>query len=451
MNNDYDAYKKEVERERKEGLYQVLMTVFLLLGFISFVLFYGKGLYYHFVTDWDCVEEKDIYFNEKDSLWHLKSSDVVFDGILCNFHGDSRYVSGKKEGPHSSYYQEHDYNSASKYFFRKHFLFSDIKRWTRNYSNGQLNGIWEEYDLDGNVIEYSNYSNGKLHGENGVFENGQWKKEQYLNGVLVNNTTDEVNVTPAPPPPPPPPPSKTFAVIVGIDDYRNADDYSGDLRFAKDDSYEFDMFFLSEYGGQVPENNISVITDNKATRVFIRDELRRMSRQANASDRLIFYFSGHGKGDYFLPSDFNTYEENYLTIQQIDKIFGASNAKHKLLIADACINDDPQRGRSTSTVAQDFNNRLNSYKPSFVHLRSCQDHELSYESVDYQNGFFSHWLIKGLKGPADYNGDRTVTIKELFNYLKNNVNNDVNYNIGAYQNPQLYGIADPNLPMSTLK
>lgn len=154
--------------------------------------FFGKGAYYHLVTDWNCVEQEDIYFKEQDSLWHLKSNDALFDGIICDYRGDSRYVEGKKEGPHSGYYQEDDYKSASKYFFRKNFLFSHIKRWTRNYSNGQPNGIWEDYDLDGNVIQYSNYSNGKLHAESGVFENGQWVKKQYLNGVLVNNISDEV-------------------------------------------------------------------------------------------------------------------------------------------------------------------------------------------------------------------------------------------------------------------
>lgn len=77
MNNDYNVYKKKVESERKEVLYIILRTIFLTLSFISFVLYCGKGLYHDVVTDWDCVERQDIYFKEKDSLWHLKSSDVV--------------------------------------------------------------------------------------------------------------------------------------------------------------------------------------------------------------------------------------------------------------------------------------------------------------------------------------------------------------------------------------
>ncbi|MDB4648926.1 trypsin-like peptidase domain-containing protein [Crocinitomicaceae bacterium] len=186
MGTDYENW---VESDRKMGRYSMLFLFIVCL----FVLFFcAKQTYFQVITDWNCVDHEDIYFNKKDSSWHLKSNDALFDGILCKFHGDSRYVAGKKEGPHTHYYQGEDYNNSLKQFFKQQFLFSDTKRRTMNYSNGQLNGSWEEYDLDGNVIQYSNYSNGKLHGESGVFENGQWKKEKYLNGVLVNNISDEV-------------------------------------------------------------------------------------------------------------------------------------------------------------------------------------------------------------------------------------------------------------------
>ena len=45
----------------------------------------------------------------------------------------------------------------------------------------------------------------------------------------------------------------------------------------------------------------------------------------------------------------------------------------------------------------------------------------------------------------------TVTLKELYNYLSNNVTRDVNHDLGRYQTPQLYGTVDPNMPISTLK
>ena len=46
--------------------------------------------------------------------------------------------------------------------------------------------------------------------------------------------------------------------------------------------------------------------------------------------------------------------------------------------------------------------------------------QLSYDHPDYNNSFFTYFLLKGLKGEAD-NGDKSLTILELYNYVQKNV------------------------------
>ena len=46
--------------------------------------------------------------------------------------------------------------------------------------------------------------------------------------------------------------------------------------------------------------------------------------------------------------------------------------------------------------------------------------QLAYEHPDYKNGLFTYYLLKGLKGEAD-NGDKSLTISELHNYVQKNV------------------------------
>ena len=46
--------------------------------------------------------------------------------------------------------------------------------------------------------------------------------------------------------------------------------------------------------------------------------------------------------------------------------------------------------------------------------------QLAYEHPDLQNGLFTYFLLKGLKGEAD-NGDKSLTISELHNYVQKNV------------------------------
>ena len=46
--------------------------------------------------------------------------------------------------------------------------------------------------------------------------------------------------------------------------------------------------------------------------------------------------------------------------------------------------------------------------------------QLAYEHPDTKNGLFTYFLLKGLKGEAD-NGDKSLTISELYNYVQKNV------------------------------
>ena len=52
---------------------------------------------------------------------------------------------------------------------------------------------------------------------------------------------------------------------------------------------------------------------------------------------------------------------------------------------------------------------------------SSRGNETSIERRDMKNGFFTSCLQKGLRGGADTNKDRTITTKELFNYVSNGV------------------------------
>ena len=52
---------------------------------------------------------------------------------------------------------------------------------------------------------------------------------------------------------------------------------------------------------------------------------------------------------------------------------------------------------------------------------SSRGNETSIERRDMKNGFFTSCLQKGLRGGADANKDRTITARELFNYVSTNV------------------------------
>ncbi|HMG15262.1 MAG TPA: hypothetical protein VK590_07450, partial [Saprospiraceae bacterium] len=73
--------------------------------------------------------------------------------------------------------------------------------------------------------------------------------------------------------------------------------------------------------------------------------------------------------------------------------------------------------------------------------------ETSLESQGLRQGVFSHFLIRGMKGEADKNKDNIVTIKELYEYIYENVKEYT----GDKQTPVISGNYENNLPIAVLK
>ena len=64
------------------------------------------------------------------------------------------------------------------------------------------------------------------------------------------------------------------------------------------------------------------------------------------------------------------------------------------------------------------------------------------------HGVFTYYLLKGLKGEADYNKDKSISIKEIYEYVRDNVKRETN---GA-QIPKLEDNgSSTELPISYLK
>ena len=78
---------------------------------------------------------------------------------------------------------------------------------------------------------------------------------------------------------------------------------------------------------------------------------------------------------------------------------------------------------------------------------SSKGEEYSLEDGGLRSGIFSHFLVLGLKGAANQNGDDLVTIQELFDYVHQNVR----MYTGNVQTPTLTGIFDPNMPVAFVR
>ena len=80
-------------------------------------------------------------------------------------------------------------------------------------------------------------------------------------------------------------------------------------------------------------------------------------------------------------------------------------------------------------------------------LTLSKSEETSLESSGLRQGVFSHFLIRGLKGEADVDANKVVSIIELYNFINDNVRSYT----GLRQSPVLKGDYDDKMTVSVIR
>ncbi len=222
------------------------------------------------------------------------------------------------------------------------------------------------------------------------------------------------------------------ALVVGISDYAN--DGIKDLRFADRDAQVFHDFLRSKAGGEVPEENILLRTNKQATQGMLMDDLNFLTLSSKKGDVVIIYFSGHGDVEkqtlwqlgYLLCYDtpFNNYPNNAVELEFLNKVVTTLSVGVQakvIVILDACHSGKLAGAENLGpslTAKQAAIQQANE-----VRILSCQSDQLSVESERWGGGrgVFSYFLINGLKGLADTEGDGDVLFYELKNHLRSSM------------------------------
>ena len=248
-----------------------------------------------------------------------------------------------------------------------------------------------------------------------------------------------------------PPVQRTFAVIVGVSDYKLGQPGKGDLNYSDDDARIFSDFLKSRAGGSVPANQIRLLTDRQASRQHILQAMT-VFKKATPDDRIIFYFSGHGDDQVFLPYDASPGVA--LPHQDIKDAFRGSAAGTKLLLADACMSGTMKEhtAGTSARVAKPVSRQSSTNSNVIVMMSSRlketpQESSNSLESSNLKQGTFTYYLVRGAQGEADdAPKDGIVTIWELHNYVSRNVQKLTS----KKQIPAVFGRFDKNLAFTRL-
>jgi len=197
----------------------------------------------------------------------------------------------------------------------------------------------------------------------------------------------------------------TYALVVAVENY-NQPRYFPRVRFASKDAKEF-IAALINIG--VMEEDIIFLLDSNATKTAIEKEIATIARKVVEADRIIVYFSGHGAYDsgenFLLPADCYT-DDIVNTSVCVNQILGKLNkslSERNILFLDSC-HSGFEPGDDTKDIDKNFladeliyNTREEEYTIGFA---SCKSNQRSITTPILQNGVWSHFLIKALRGDA---------------------------------------------------
>jgi hypothetical protein len=324
------------------------------------------------------------------------------------------------------------------------FRYGDGSRWEGTFKDGTPEGQGTCFYVNGDKY-VGGFERHAPHGEGTMFyKNGRtlaaiWEYGrpvgEITSGSKVNEATVEVDRSPE---------VKIWAVVVGVGRYKTMPV----LKYSDDDAYQYYAFLKSPEGGALPDKQVRVLVDEDATRANIISTLKQVLMKADDNDVIVFYFSGHGLEGAFLPQDYDGIN-NKLYHNEVKAILEQSKAKHKICVADACHSGSllAMKQPAVESVLNTYYRAFNDTSGGMALLMSSKGEEYSLEDQGLRSGIFSHYLIRGLKGEADIDGNKIVTVREVYDFVYKNVRTYTS----NVQTPTVSGKFDWAMPVAVVR
>ncbi len=234
-----------------------------------------------------------------------------------------------------------------------------------------------------------------------------------------------------------------WGLIIGVEDYAHLPR----VDYARKDALVIKEYFNQILG--VPEENIITLIDSDATRARIAGYLKRyIPNNVSRETTLYVYFAGHGAPDmqkgepYLVPYDGDTLfiEETGYKLKDFYKAIYDLNVNQAYVFLDSCFSGVANRAAEMLTKGT----RPALIKVEDVGLATQEVISISAATNDQvsnplpreEHGLFTFYLLKALKGQADDNEDRFVTIKEIYDYVNRQVTR-VARRMGKEQTPTI--------------
>ena len=149
--------------------------------------------------------------------------------------------------------------------------------------------------------------------------------------------------------------------------------------------------------------DVTLLTSGYATVANIREKLNAIVNRAGKEDRIVFFHEGHGYDGGFCGVD------GTISYKELASTLAKSKANLKLVFLGGC-----HSGSAKDAGVLDYGDQ--------AWITATRADELGAEASGSPY-YFGGSVVKGLRGKADFNSDRDVTLIELFKYIYNDITN----------------------------
>lgn len=237
------------------------------------------------------------------------------------------------------------------------------------------------------------------------------------------------------------------ALVIGVEDYVHLPA----AQFAGRDARSFRDFAVNVLG--IAPNRVKLLVNAEARQLDIQKSLSTWLKPeiADGATDVYVFFSGHGLAspdgrDLFLfphDGDQSILDMSAIERRALIETIMAAGARSLTLFLDTCYSGGTRGDESLLADARPVmivspEDRL---PPAATILAAARNNQLSSSYPAARHGLFSYFLMRGLMGEADLDGDRAITLGELQGFAERHVRREASRR-GRDQNPVLSGPAD---------
>jgi outer membrane beta-barrel protein len=220
---------------------------------------------------------------------------------------------------------------------------------------------------------------------------------------------------------------RRFAFVVGANDGGKG---RSQLRFANKDAEAF-IHVLNELGGVSVEDTVLV---RDATRPTIAEGLTQLkkklldSKAQGERQEVLFYYSGHSDEDGL------RLKHEVLPYLELKEMITALPVDAQLIVVDSCASGQlamSKGGQRRAAFLMDESSKTRGH----AIITSSSSDEAAQESSSIGGSIFTHYFLSGLRGAADVNDDRKVTLSEGYQYAYAETLSRTEKTLGGPQHP----------------